>query len=48
MAGTVAIPPDKLADVKDIVHQWDQKSFCTKRELQSLLGTNASGQHMHS
>ena len=39
VAGTVAIPPKKLADVKAIVNQWDQKHHCTKRELQSLLGT---------
>ena len=39
VTGTVAIPPDKLADVKDIVHQWDKKNFCNKSELQSLSGT---------
>ena len=39
VAGTVAIPPDKLADVKAMVNHWDQKHYCTKRELQSLLGT---------
>ena len=37
--GTVAIPPEKLQDVKNMVNQWKGKKYCTKRELQSLLGT---------
>ena len=39
VAGTVAIPSDKLAEVKDIILKWDHRSHCTKCELQSLLGT---------
>ena len=39
VAGTVAIPSDKLAEVKDTILKWDYRSHCTKRELQSLLGT---------
>ena len=39
VAGTVAIPPDKLDEVKGIIQNWDNKNHCTKRELQSLLGT---------
>ena len=39
MAGTVAIPSDKLAEVKETILKWDHKSHCTKRELQSVLGT---------
>ena len=37
--GTVAIPPEKLQDIKNMVKQWKGKKYCTKRELQSLLGT---------
>ena len=37
--GTVAIPPDKLQDIKIMIKQWKGKKVCTKRELQSLLGT---------
>ena len=39
VAGTVAIPSDKLAEVKDTILKWDHRSHCTKRKLQSLLGT---------
>ena len=37
--GTVAIPPEKLKDIRHMVHEWKGKQFCTKRQLQSLLGT---------
>ena len=37
--GTVAIPHEKLKDIKIIVKEWKGKKFCTKRQLQSLLGT---------
>ena len=37
--GTVAILPEKMQDVKNMVNQWKGKKYCTKRELQSLLGT---------
>ena len=37
--GTMAIPPEKLQDVKNMVKEWKGKRCCTKRQLQSLLGT---------
>ena len=36
--GTVSIPKEKLNQVKAIITEWDQKTVCTKRQLQSLLG----------
>ena len=36
--GTVSIPPDKLCQIIDTVHQWLNRAFCTKRQLQSILG----------
>ena len=39
VAGTVAIPPEKLDVVKEMVREWRGKKWCTKRQLQSLLGT---------
>ena len=36
---TVSIPPEKLQVVKNLCHQWSTKQNCTKRELQSLLGS---------
>ena len=35
---TVAIPPDKLRQICDMVNEWRQLHFCSKRQLQSLLG----------
>ena len=37
--GTVAMPPEKLEDIRNMVQEWKDKKFCTKRQLQSLLGT---------
>ena len=37
--GTVAIPPEKLQDIKNMVKQWKGKKYCTKRESQSLFCT---------
>ena len=37
--GTVAIPPEKLTDIICLVKEWKGKKFCTKRQLQSLLGS---------
>ena len=37
--GTVSIPAEKLRDVRLMVDAYGEKSFCTKRELQSLLGS---------
>ena len=36
--GTGSIPPEKLDQINDMVHQWMQKDTCTKRQLQSLVG----------
>ena len=37
--GTVAIPPEKLEVVKQMVNDWRGRKWCMKRQLQSLLGT---------
>ena len=36
---TVSIPADKLQFIKQLCHSWATKSTCTKKELQSLLGS---------
>ena len=36
--GTIAIPPEKLADITQAVHQWLSKDVASKRQLQSILG----------
>ena len=36
--GTVAIPDDKMCQVKRAVTEWQSKQHCTKHRLQSLLG----------
>ena len=36
---SVSIPTEKLQTIKCMCQNWVQKSFCTKRELQSLLGS---------
>ena len=35
---TVAIPPDKLRQICDMVDAWRHAKFCSKNQLQSLLG----------
>ena len=35
---SLAIPPDKLRQICDMVSEWHQRRFCSKRQLQSLLG----------
>ena len=37
-AGTISIPNQKLRQICDMVNQWSDKKFCSKRQLQSLLG----------
>ena len=37
-AGTISIPPEKLTQINETVHQWLEKRSCTRRQLQSLLG----------
>ena len=36
---TVSIPTEKLLVIKELCHKWTSKNTCTKRELQSLLGS---------
>ena len=36
---TMSIPPAKLKEILDICQEWSCKSFCTKHQLQSLLGS---------
>ena len=36
---TMSIPPEKLKEIVDICQQWSHKAYCTKRQLQSLLGS---------
>ena len=38
VAGTIAIPPEKLRQINDTVKEWLEKRSCTKRQLQSILG----------
>ena len=35
---TVAIPQDKLRQISDMVEEWSQAKFCSRCQLQSLLG----------
>ena len=36
---SISIPTEKLQVIKDMCKNWAQKTFCSKRELQSLLGS---------
>ena len=36
---TVAILPEKLDAIREIVREWRGRKLCTKRQLQSLLGS---------
>ena len=36
---TMSVPPDKLDSIIDMCCQWKTKKFCSKRQLQSLLGS---------
>ena len=35
---TMKLPPDKLAEIKLLIHQWLHKKAATKREMLSLIG----------
>ena len=35
---TISIPSDKVSEIIQTCHNWSSKKFCTKRDLQSLLG----------
>ena len=39
VTGTVSIPSEKLRQINDMVKEWITKKTCTKRQLQSLLGS---------
>ena len=36
---TVSIPPDKLSQINVMCKKWDDKTYCGKKDLQSLLGS---------
>ena len=36
---TISIPPEKLAEITQLCVQWSTKTYCGKRDLQSLLGS---------
>ena len=36
--GTIAIPEEKMRQIKQCVIEWQSKTSCSKRQLQSLLG----------
>ena len=36
---TLSIPDQKLAEIVDICKSWTSKTYCSKRQLQSLLGS---------
>ena len=36
---TVSVPQEKLEEIKRVCQNWAQKSYCTKNQLQSLLGS---------
>ena len=36
---TMSVPPVKLDSIIDMCSQWQNKKFCSKRQLQSLLGS---------
>ena len=35
----MSVPPDRLDSIIDMCSQWKNKKFCSKRQLQSLLGS---------
>ena len=35
---TISIPPEKLTQIVNLCHLWAGKTYCSKRDLQSLLG----------
>lgn len=37
--GTLTIPPAKLAEVKQLLTEWDNKQVASKRDIQSLVGS---------
>ena len=39
VARNIAIPPKKLQEIVTICKNWESKTYCSKRDLQSLLGS---------
>ena len=39
VAQTISVPKDNLHQIKDICSSWSNKTYCSKRDLQSLLGS---------
>ena len=39
VAQMISIPTDKLQQIKNICSSWSSKTYCSKRDLQSLLGS---------
>ena len=35
----MSVPPEKLKCITDMCHEWQNKKVCSKRQLQSLLGS---------
>ena len=35
---TISIPDQKLQEIKNTCHKWASKTYCSKTDLQSLLG----------
>ena len=35
---TISVPDEKLAEIKQVCSQWEHKTYCSKCDLQSLLG----------
>ena len=36
---TISIPSDKLAEITQLCADWNSKTYCSKRDLQSLFGS---------
>ena len=36
---TMSVPPEKLESITTMCHEWQNKKSCSKRQLQSLLGS---------
>ena len=39
VAGVLRLPQDKLSRLRDALSAWEQKKSCTRRELESFIGT---------
>ena len=36
---TMSVPPEKFKSIADMCHEWQNKKSCSKRQLQSILGS---------